>query len=285
MMSYGARKVQKIRVDQLLVDRGFAETRIKAQALILSGAVRIGEVAFTKPGMKVAQTALITLADNRCPYVSRGGVKLESALSEFKIAVRNKVAIDIGASTGGFTDCLLQKGVKKVYAIDVGYGQFHAKLRPHPQVTVHERTNARYLKPVDFPERFDFAVIDVSFISLTKIIPAIVPLLKETGEIVALIKPQFEIPKPLLPLPSQGCHSREGGKSRGQKKKGGVVRDQTLRDTVVRDIAQFATNLGLAVVGVVPSVLTGPAGNQEYFIYLKKQIRISKSEIRNNQAK
>jgi len=256
-------QAKKIRLDQLLVDRGLTQTRTKAQALIISGSVRVvdetrlsrGEVVITKPGTKVSQSLSITLAPiNRgCPYVSRGGVKLAGAIAQFNIEVRNKVALDIGASTGGFTDCLLQRGCKKVYAIDVGYGQLDPKLRAHPQVNVRERTNARYLNPADFPERMDLAVIDVSFISLKKIFPAVVPLLKETAEIIALVKPQFEIPK------SVG------------KKKGGVVRDPKLREAAVRDIAEFATKLGLAVVGVVPSVLTGPAGNQEYFIYMKKK--------------
>ena len=247
---------KKVRVDQLLVDRGLAESKIKAQAMLLAGMVQLARKPLLKPGTKIALDANVIITGTGRPYVSRGGIKLAGAIAQFNINLQDKLAIDIGASTGGFTDCLLQHGIKQVYAIDVGYGQLHHKFRHHPQVFLRERTNARYLKPEEFPEPFDIAVIDVSFISLTKIIPAVIPLLKEPGELIALIKPQFESPKSAQRNPKLF--------------KKGVVCDPTLRETVVADITQFATSAGLKFIGVVPSVIEGPAGNREYFIYFKK---------------
>ncbi|MCX7918948.1 MAG: TlyA family RNA methyltransferase [bacterium] len=263
-----------IRLDQLLVDRGLAESKTKAQSLILSGAVQIENRANLKPGTKVDPETKITITHSGIPYVSRGGIKLSGALDYFQISVVDKIVLDIGASTGGFTDCLLQRGAKLVYAVDVGSGQLHQKLRNHPQVVVLEKTNARYLTRetiLKFETRnvklentvnslsfkyFDMAVIDVSFISLTKIIPAIVPLLKLEGELIALVKPQFEVPKSAIKNPKLF--------------KRGVVLDKTLRDTAIASIVEFCQESGLLVIGTIPSIIPGPAGNQEYFIYVKK---------------
>ncbi len=244
--------VKKERLDKLLVDRGLAETREKARALIMAGQVYVNGQRVEKAGTKVREEAKIELKGEGLPFVSRGGLKLAHALKEFGIRVKGLTCADIGASTGGFTDCLLQAGAKKVYAIDVGKGQLHYKLRRDPRVVLMEGVNARYLQAEDLPEPVDLVTIDVSFISLTKILPAALNILKPGGEIVALIKPQFEV----------------GPEKVG---KGGVVRDPKLHQEVLAKISHFARDkLGLEVLGVTASPILGPAGNKEFLIWLKK---------------
>ncbi len=238
----------KIRLDQLLVKKGLVESRQKAKALIMAGAVFVNGRRIDKPGNRVLESVDIYIkAQQR--YVSRGGIKLEAALKEFKVDVRGKTFIDIGASTGGFTDCLLQHGAKKVIAVDVGYGQLHWKLRNDPRVEVLEKTNARYLTLEKIGEKADGATIDVSFISLKLIIPPVSDLLKDTAIIIALIKPQFEAGKEKIG-------------------KGGVVRDPLVHKEVIEQITEFSKTLGWTPKGLIPSPLLGPKGNKEFFIYL-----------------
>jgi 23S rRNA (cytidine1920-2'-O)/16S rRNA (cytidine1409-2'-O)-methyltransferase len=233
------------RLDQLLAARGLAESREKAQRLILAGRVRIAGLVAAKPGRRVAADAELTV-DAGERFVGRGGEKLEHAFNTFRLEVRGLVCLDIGASTGGFTDCLLQRGAAKVYAIDVGAGQLHWKLRNDPRVVAMDKVNARYLRPADLPETADFAAIDVAFISLTKILPAVKDMLRSGSRIVTLIKPQFEAGR------------REVGR-------GGVVRDEEVRRKVVESVRRFGENeLGLRWLGVCESPLRGPAGNVEY---------------------
>ncbi len=209
-----------------------------------------GEVV-SKSGQKTDEVSEIVLKTPDIPYVSRGGLKLEWALKEFSIKVTDKEAIDIGASTGGFTDCLLQQGAKKVYAVDVGYGQLAWKLSTDKRVIVMDRTNIRYLGREKIPRELDISVIDVSFISLKKVIPKALEFLKENGEIVALVKPQFEVGK-------------------GEVGKGGVVKEESKREEVINEIGEFAKNLGLTVLGTCESPIKGRKGNAEYLIYLQK---------------
>jgi len=244
-------RADKERLDKLLVKRGLSESREKAQALIMAGLVYVNGQRVDKAGTRVLLEAEIEVRGEACPYVSRGGLKLEHALKEFEVTVDGLVCADTGASTGGFTDCLLQHGAAKVYAIDVGHGQLHWRLRQDPRVVVMEGVNARYLKPEDLPEAVDLATIDVSFISLTKVLPAVVELVKPGGQIIALIKPQFEV------------GPREVGK-------GGVVRDPALHRRVVEKIKNFATGLELTILGVTESPILGPAGNKEFLIHLKR---------------
>ncbi len=241
----------KERLDKLLVARGLAESREKAQALILAGEVYVEGQRVDKAGTKVPQEARIEVRREVLPYVSRGGLKLEHALKAFGLKVEGLVCADLGASTGGFTDCLLKHGAQKVYAVDVGRGQLHFRLREDPRVVVMEGINARYLKAEDLPEPVDLITIDVSFISLTKILPAAVKLLKPGGLIVTLIKPQFEV-------------------GRGRVGKGGVVRDPALHQEVIAKIKDFAQELGLEVLGLTESPLLGPAGNKEFLILLRR---------------
>lgn len=240
---------KKKRLDSLLVELGFTQSRERAQALILSGSVLVNDLPADKAGFKIDINSNIRTTKKDIPYVSRGGVKLEGALSGFNIIVDEKIGMDVGASTGGFTDCLLQRGAKKIYALDVGYGQLDWKLRNDPRVVVIERKNIRLIKQNDIPEKIDFAVIDVSFISLKIVLPPLLPLLKESGKILALIKPQFEVGK-------------------GEVGKGGVVRDESKHAEVIKTISCFAEDTGLAILGVAPSKLLGPKGNIEFFIYL-----------------
>lgn len=243
---------QKERIDKLLVARGLAESREKAQALIMAGEVFVDGRRVDKAGTRVPLEAQIELRGKGLPFVSRGGLKLAHALKEFGLKVEGLCCADIGASTGGFTDCLLQAGARRVYAIDVGKGQLHYKLRKDPRVVVLEGVNARYLKAGDLPEPVDLVTIDVSFISLTKILPAAKEILRPGGEIVALIKPQFEV-------------------GPGQVGKGGVVKDSRLHQEVCARIASFAAEeLGLLVKGLTESPILGPAGNREFLIYLRK---------------
>lgn len=243
--------LKKRRLDQLLVDRGLSESRSKAAALILAGQVAVGENRVDKPGTPVADDALIRLKQPDHPYVSRGGVKLAGALDDFGIEVRSLTTLDVGASTGGFTDCLLQRGAAAVYAVDVGRGQFHIKLRGDPRVTLLEKKNVRTLAPDDLPKLVDLAVMDLSFISLKLALPPVVRCLIPGGQIVALVKPQFEVGK-------------------GKVGKGGIVRDQALQKSAVEDVASFAKTLNLSVKGQAISKISGADGNLEYFLWLTR---------------
>jgi 23S rRNA (cytidine1920-2'-O)/16S rRNA (cytidine1409-2'-O)-methyltransferase len=239
------------RLDILLVERGLAKSRQRAVALILAGKVQVDGYQASKAGQRVAADAKVELLDQDETYVSRGGFKLASALDSFSMEVAHLVVMDVGASTGGFTDCLLQRGAKKVYAIDVGYGQLAWQLRQDPRVVTVERCNVRYLTSKQVPELVDLAVIDTSFISLTKVIPKVLEFVKGGGQLLALIKPQFEV-------------------GRGQVGKGGVVRDLELHRQVVRKIEQFCQGQGMEVRGVKESSLLGPKGNREFFIFAVK---------------
>ncbi|MFY9619105.1 MAG: TlyA family RNA methyltransferase [Pyrinomonadaceae bacterium] len=241
------------RIDKLLVDRGLADSRTKAQALVMAGAILVDEQLVRKPSELFHQNANIRIKDEATArYVGRGGIKLEAALGEFKLDVNGAVCLDVGASTGGFTDCLLQNGARRVVAIDVGHNQLDWTIRNDPRVEVREGVNARYLKPSDFDEQFDFATIDVSFISLTMVLPAIRPLLIERGRIVALIKPQFEVGK-------------------GEIGKGGIVKDPAQHQRVVQEINAAAESLGLTTAGVIESPIKGADGNVEFLaLYLRE---------------
>jgi 23S rRNA (cytidine1920-2'-O)/16S rRNA (cytidine1409-2'-O)-methyltransferase len=240
----------KMRLDKALFEKGLVESREKAKALILQGSVLVNGLSVDKAGAQVTSDDVLTLED-KMPYVSRGGLKLEHALKEFNIDVTRKIAMDAGASTGGFTDCLLQNNAEKVYAVDVGYGQFSWKLRNDKRVVLIEKTNIRYLEHNLVPDKIDIAVIDVSFISLTKVIPKVLEFLKTPGEIVALIKPQFEV----------------GKKDVG---KGGVVKDESKRLETVEKIKTASEQMGLTAAGTTTSPIKGPKGNIEYLIYLHK---------------
>ena len=239
-----------MRLDVLLLDRGLAPSRHRAQAIIGAGKVLVNGKLCDKSGTKFSPDVSIELKEKDHPYVSRGGLKLEHAIKEFDITIDNLVCIDVGASTGGFTDCLLKCGAKRVYAVDVGYGQLDISLRENDKVVVLERTNIRHLSPNDLPEKCDLATIDTSFISLKLVVPCVIPFLKERGEIIALIKPQFEAGAKFL--------------------KKGVVRDENVRRKVVDDLCLFFTKeLGLICKGVVASPILGPKGNKEFLCYLK----------------
>lgn len=243
---------EKERLDVLIHRLGLAESREKASSQIMSGIVYVNGIKIDKPGTKFAMDSRIEIRGNSLPYVSRGGLKLEKALCEFSIDLNGKIAIDIGASTGGFTDCMLQNGAAKVYAIDVGYGQLAWKLRTDSRVVCMERTNIRYVTPEDINDLSDFASIDVSFISLTKVLPAAVQLLKEDGELVCLIKPQFEA-------------------GRDKVGKRGVVRDKDVHIQVIEKIINFCSDdIGLSILGLSYSPIKGPEGNIEYLLYLSK---------------
>lgn len=244
--------MKKIRLDQLLVEKGLAESREKARRVILAGQVLVDGQPSPKPGQALSPDRGIVLKEAE-RFVSRGGEKLEGAMEAFKLDLTGKVCLDIGSSTGGFTDCMLQHGAVKVYAVDVGKGQLHWKLREDPRVTVMEGVNARYLTPAKFAESADFASIDTSFISLTNILPAVKGLLKPGGEIVSLIKPQFEAGK------------EEVDKGRG------VITDPAIHETVVSKIRKFGTEeLCLEWLGLATSPLKGPKGNVEFLAYWKK---------------
>ena len=240
----------KERLDKVLVDAGLAPSRERARALILAGSVLVDDVVIDKAGTKVLSSSAIRLRGADIPYVSRGGLKLEKALAVFPLNLEGRIAIDVGASTGGFTDCLLQGGVAKVYAVDVGYGQLAWSLRTDPRVVNLERTNIKSLSPAVLDERPDLAVIDASFISLEKVLPATLQLLQRPADIVALIKPQFEVGK-------------------GEVGKGGVVRDQEQHEQVKNRIREFSTSIGCTIVGLEESPITGPKGNREFLICLR----------------
>jgi 23S rRNA (cytidine1920-2'-O)/16S rRNA (cytidine1409-2'-O)-methyltransferase len=243
-------KNSKIRLDKLLVEREISPTRERAKALILSGSVIVGENRIDKASTLVPRNAGIRIKGQDNPYVSRGGLKLKGALTEFGVNVAGFVALDIGASTGGFTDCMLQEGARKVYAVDVGYGQLAWKLRNDERVVVFEKTNIRYFSGSGIDDEIDIATIDASFISLKLVIPATLRLLKKGTVILALIKPQFEA-------------------GRGEVGKGGVVKDPDIHKRVVDEIDEFCQELGLNVLGTCESPLLGPAGNKEFFIHVK----------------
>ena len=242
----------KRRADQLLVEQGLAESRTKAQALILAGLVNCGERRVDKPGEQLAAGVALALKGRDHPWVSRGGVKLDSALDHFRIAVAGHVALDIGASTGGFTEVLLSRGARRVYAVDVGHGQLAWKLRQDPRVVVLERHNARHLTRADIPEPVDIITCDASFISLTTVLPAPLALAAERAELVALVKPQFE-----------AGPARVG--------KGGVVRDREVhREVCERVAAWVAVQPGWSVLGIVESPILGPEGNREFLLYARR---------------
>jgi 23S rRNA (cytidine1920-2'-O)/16S rRNA (cytidine1409-2'-O)-methyltransferase len=246
-------KIKKVRLDKLLVDKNICPTRERARALIMSGAVLVGETRTDKAGALVSPDADIRIEGEDNPYVSRGGLKLKGALQGFGIDVGDLVILDVGASTGGFTDCLLQEGARKVYALDVGYGQLAWKLRIDGRVVCIERTNIRYFDGMGIEDTIDMATIDTSFISLKIVLPAVLKLIKKNNAIIlALIKPQFEA-------------------GRGEVEKHGVVRNPDLHKKIIEEIKVFCMGLGLSVIGVCESPLMGPKGNREFFIYLSKQ--------------
>lgn len=239
------------RIDKLLVQLELADSRTKAQAMVMAGVVLVNEQRVNKPSDLIPPGAEIRIKGGDDPasrFVGRGGLKLEAALQQFEIDPDGLVCLDVGASTGGFTDCLLQHGARKVISIDVGHNQIDWKLRTDPRVEVREGVNARYLKPEDFETRFAIAVMDVSFISSTKIMPAIVPLLTDAGRLITLIKPQFEV-------------------GRGEVGKGGIVRDPQQHERVVQEVNSAARALGLEVKGVIESPIHGADGNVEFLAH------------------
>lgn len=238
--------MKRERIDKILVDLGLAGSRTKAQALVMAGAVLVDDQRVSKPSESFNPTANIRIKPGaQSRYVSRGGLKLEGALNEFQIDVAGLICLDVGASTGGFTDCLLQRAAQKVVAVDVGHNQIDYKLRTDARVEVREGINARYLRAEDFDEKFDLVTIDVAFISVTSILPAIIPLLKKTGRIVTLIKPQFEVGK-------------------GEVGKGGIVKDPEQHELVIAKVNSVAKDLGLEVFGVIDSPIHGADGNAEF---------------------
>lgn len=244
--------MKKARADQLLRERALVDSRQQAQALILAGRVFSGERRVEKAGELLLPDAPLEIRGTLHPYVSRGGVKLEGALDELELDVSGLVAADFGASTGGFTDCLLQRGAQKVFAIDVGYGQLHEKLRQDERVVVMERTNARHLQLEDLGERVDLVVIDASFIGLEKLLPATARIATASGRVLAMVKPQFQV-------------------GRERVGKGGVVRDPALRQQAVDEVADAATELGFEEVARVDAKIAGPKGNREVFLLLRRR--------------
>lgn len=241
----------KERLDLLLVERGFAPSREKAKTMIMEGNVFVDDQREDKAGSMFLTDCRIEIRGNTLKYVSRGGLKLEKAMKQFGISLEHKICMDIGASTGGFTDCMLQSGAKKVYAVDVGYGQFAWKLRTDERVVCMEKTNIRYVTPQDIADALDFASVDVSFISLTKVLGPAKELLSPEGEMVCLIKPQFE-----------------AGREKVGKK--GVVRDEKVHKEVIEKVIDCAKDLGFAIQNLEYSPIKGPEGNIEYLIYIKK---------------
>ncbi len=252
--------MSKKRLDVFLVEQGFFISREKAQGEIMAGNILINGQKCTKSGTSVEASASIELLGNKQKYVSRGGLKLEKALELYEISLQNKIMLDIGASTGGFTDCALLNGASKVFAVDVGYGQLAWKLRSDERVVVKERTNARYLKEEDLGEQVDFVCMDVSFISITKILPSLKAICKENCEIVALIKPQFE-----------------AGKENIGKK--GVVKDKKVHEQVIIKIFDFMRSEGWDILGLTFSPITGPEGNKEFLCYAKNGSLLESAKI------
>jgi 23S rRNA (cytidine1920-2'-O)/16S rRNA (cytidine1409-2'-O)-methyltransferase len=244
--------LEKERLDILLVNKGYFGSREKARSAIMAGVVFVDNVKEDKPGARFGTECAIEVKENVNPYVSRGGLKLEKALKQFNIELSGKTAIDVGASTGGFTDCMLKKGAVEVTAVDVGYGQLAWELRKDSRVICMERTNIRYVKPSDIGDLKDFAVIDVSFISLKKVLPVVKELINSAGEIVCLVKPQFEA---------------------GREKVGkhGVVKDPETHRQVLEEVITAAVDMGLILKGLTYSPIKGPEGNIEYLAYLAKE--------------
>ena len=244
--------MKKQRVDVLLVEKGLASSRAQAQALVMAGAVVAGESRVDKPGQLVDPELPLRVKEDAAPqkYVSRGGLKLERALEAFAVDPRDAVCADLGASTGGFTDLLLQRGAAKVYAVDVGYGQLHPRLRADPRVVVRERENARFLSAQELGERVELVTADLSFISLRLVLPAVKALLRPGGRAVLLVKPQFEVGK-------------------GEVGKGGVVRDDAKRRAALDQVEDAARALGFEVAGEAESPIEGPAGNREWLLWLR----------------
>lgn len=245
--------MKKERIDKLLIENNFAESEVKARALIMSGVILVDEKRVEKPSEIFSRDVKIRIKGNseENKYVGRGGLKLEKALQEFHIHPNEYVCLDVGSSTGGFTDCLLQNGAKRIIAIDAGTNQIDWKLRNDPRVDVRENTNARYLKPEDFEKKFDLIVMDVSFISVTKILPALLPLLGENGKIITLVKPQFEVVK-------------------GEVEKGGIVREKEKHEKVIAKTNQFAESIGLRILNVIDSPILGAEGNKEFLVLYDK---------------
>ncbi|MFZ5445650.1 MAG: TlyA family RNA methyltransferase [Myxococcota bacterium] len=243
--------MKKERLDVLLHERGLAESRTRAQALILAGQVVVNDQRVDKPGTRVPIDAELRLKGEVLPYVSRGGLKLKGAIDAFSLEVRGAICADIGASTGGFTDCLLQEGASRVHAIDVGYGQLHEKLRKDPRVISRERVNARHLTDDELPEPVQVIVIDVSFISLELVLPPVLPKLTRGGVLIALVKPQFEVGPAHID-------------------KGGVVRDPIARQGAIDRIRAFVKAQGLTELGVIDSPVHGPAGNVEALLVARR---------------
>lgn len=245
--------MKKKRADVVLYEKGLVESREKAKRLIMEGTVYVGKKRIDKPGEKIDIDEPIEIKKNPLPYVSRGGLKLEKAIQSFNIDLKDKSAMDIGASTGGFTDCMLQHGAKKVYALDVGYGQLDWKLRMDTRVIIRERTNIRYVTQEDIGEVFDFISIDVSFISLKLVLPVAKDLLSDVGHIVALIKPQFE-----------------AGRDKVGKK--GIVREKETHIEVIKAIKQFCNSINLNLIDLDYSPITGATGNIEFLSYISKDM-------------
>lgn len=241
---------KKKRLDIKLVECGIVQSRERAKSLIMAGKVTVNDRIQDKSGVLVSENDVIALKGKDIPFVSRGGIKLESALTSFNIDINGSVCLDVGASTGGFTDCLLKHGAKQVFAVDVGYGQMAWNLRKDPRVIIIERANIRYLPYEAVPISIDLVTIDVSFISLKIVVPAVLKFMKATGSIIALIKPQFEVGK-------------------GKVGKGGVVRETPVHDEVIKNLSAFFIETGLKIEGVISSPVTGPKGNKEFLIYMK----------------
>jgi 23S rRNA (cytidine1920-2'-O)/16S rRNA (cytidine1409-2'-O)-methyltransferase len=243
-------KIEKTRLDVLLVERGLAPSRERAQAMLLAGNVRVNGKRMDKPGIRLATDAQIELAGEAQRYSSRGGLKLEGALEDFGVTAQEKTCLDVGSSNGGFTDCLLQHGASRVYAVDVTINQLDWKLQKNPRIVTIEK-NARYLKAEDVGELVDLVTMDVSFISVTKVLPAIVPITKPGADFLVLVKPQFELEKQ-------------------QVGKGGIVRDAALQEKAVANVTGAARALDLEIVGVRASRITGTEGNQEFFLHVRR---------------
>lgn len=249
----------KERLDVLLVKRNLAASREKAKAIIMSGNVYVDNQKEDKPGTTFPEESKIEVRGHTLPYVSRGGLKLEKAMKEFQVSVEGKVCTDVGSSTGGFTDCMLQNGAVKVFAIDVGHGQLDWKLRQDERVVCMEKTNIRYVTPEDIDDALDFASVDVSFISLTKVLGPARALLKDNGQMVCLIKPQFE-----------------AGREKVGKK--GVVRDKAVHEEVINKVIDFALEIGFSIHNLEYSPIKGPEGNIEYLVYIEKTSEAVKEE-------
>ena len=241
-----------MRLDELVVQKGFANSKTLAQSLIIAGKIYLKDKKLNKPGYSIPENSKIIYRGDLHPWVSRGGLKLDHGIKNFNLTIKNKIALDIGASTGGFSHVLAERGAKKIYSVDVGYGQFHEKLLSNKNIILKERTNARYLSHEDIPDKIDILVCDVSFISLKKILVEPVKLLSNNAHIICLIKPQFEVGKKNV-------------------SKGGVVKDPDIRERCCKDIKQWFENfIGFKVLKIIESPIKGPKGNIEYLIHIKK---------------